>query len=104
MRSVRSISTTRDSSVRPNLRNSTAGSSASSWHTDFSSPDEGGVGFGFTNLRQRPPAEPCTERRNCVLALRSGPPSVWLVLGFRSAEGGIRTLTVVSYHRILSPP
>src|ERR1700704_5660335 len=36
MRSLRSISTTRDSSVRPNLRNSTAGSTASRWHTDDS--------------------------------------------------------------------
>src|SRR5438128_111798 len=36
MRSVRSISTTRDSSVRPNIRNATAGSTASRWHTDVS--------------------------------------------------------------------
>jgi len=36
MRPLRSISTTRDSSVRPNVRNSMAGSAASRWHTDFS--------------------------------------------------------------------
>src|SRR5215472_12805425 len=68
MRSLRSISTTRESSVRLNLRNSTAGSSASRWHTDFQvqrpggplRQDEDGVGFGFTNLRQLPVRVPPT--------------------------------------------
>jgi hypothetical protein len=36
MRSLRSISTTRDSSIRPNLRNSTAGAIAPRWHADVS--------------------------------------------------------------------
>src|SRR6478672_2296225 len=35
MRSLRSIATTLDSSVRPNVRNSTAGSTNSRWHTDM---------------------------------------------------------------------
>src|SRR5918994_6941244 len=48
MRSLRSISTTRDSSVRPNLRNSSGGSTASRWHTNVSCrvTDTGAVALG----------------------------------------------------------
>ena len=56
MHSVRSISTMRDNSLRPNSRNSGADFSISRWHMDFSGPaargplppDEDEAGFGFT--------------------------------------------------------
>src|SRR5262245_30626601 len=38
MRSVRSISATRDNSVRSNRRNSAADSTATGWHTKISAP------------------------------------------------------------------
>jgi hypothetical protein len=72
MRSLRSISMMRDSSVRPNLRNSAAGflrlmlahglfMSSGPWPLR---PDGDRVGFGFTNLHQLPRPSPALRTQD----------------------------------------